>query len=149
MAEIDNTRPLVFQINRYADLYFFISAFFFFCNMHYPSLGFPSMPSLWLYFMLRSLWKITGCEIRLYPDHFQTKLRPSMRRHSVFLYSEVVSAEEDGEVLDIYYTKHNTPGKTKRIEIPIDEMREEDRAIFIKTLRDRIILNRNRHPVAP
>jgi hypothetical protein len=147
MAAIDDTLLLEFRLVKRAYLFFFIAALFAW-RSDFSSLYFASSPVLT--FLLLGYLHMNYFGVRLYPDYFQTRFTLLMKEHNV-LYSEVIRAKGDTKTLYIYYKKHNMPenAKPKRIKIPVSEMHKDSRAFFIKTLHDRIILNRNRHPVAP
>ena len=147
MAAIDDTLLLEFRLVRRAYVFFFIAALSAWRN-DFSLLDFASSPVLPC--LLLGYLHMNCFGVRLYPDRFQTRLTLLMKEHNV-LYSEVIRAKGGTKTLYIDYKKHNMPedAKPKRIKIPVGEMHKDSRALFIKTLHDRIILNRNRHPVAP
>ncbi|MDR1461877.1 MAG: hypothetical protein LBI68_01885 [Azoarcus sp.] len=102
----------------------------------------PGTGGMWtitIVFVTLGFWKQFSAYITLDADCFEIKLAPAAGWHTV-LYTEVTQVEKNGNVLNIYYAKHNTATNTKqlRIKLRLGELDETEQARFIDAFRARL-----------
>ncbi|MDR0588588.1 MAG: hypothetical protein LBG61_06435 [Burkholderiales bacterium] len=85
------------------------------------------------------LWKKFVYFVRLYEDHFETKLAPIAGWHSV-LYSEVLSATATPKDLTLTIQQHHSPeaSASKQIKIRLTELSDDDKTRLLEEFKNRL-----------